>query len=70
MRSQDASMPKDPPPEEENNDAVEKIDLKALMSQEEFQTFGLNKLSDGELQLLNAWLSMNQGKLFPGNKPG
>lgn len=60
-------MPKDPPPEEEdNNDEVKKIDLKALMSPEEFQSFGLDKLSAAQLQLLNAWLSMNEGTLFPG----
>lgn len=67
MRSHAACMPKDPPPEEEdNNDEVKKIDLKVLMSPEEFEACGLNNLSPSQLQLLNAWLSMNEGKLFPG----
>jgi hypothetical protein len=37
------------------------------MMKEDFQGFGLNNLSAGELRLLNAWLSMNEGKLFPGH---
>ena len=56
---------KEPEEEEENNNNVPQIDLQALMTSAEFQSTGLDRLSSDELKLLNAWLSTNQGKLFP-----
>ena len=57
------------PPEKKEQSAVEKIDIKKLMTPEEFNAFGLNKLSPVELQKLNAFLNMNRGKLAPGDQP-
>jgi hypothetical protein len=61
-RSQDALMPT--PPEEENSPAAKKIE--DVMTSEEFNATGLSRLSDVELQKLNAWLETNSGKLAPG----
>jgi DNA replication protein DnaD len=61
-RSQDALMPT--PPEEENRPAAKKIE--DVMTSEELNATGLSKLSPVELQMLNAWLETNSGKLAPG----
>lgn len=59
-------MPTLPQEPQEKDSPVEKIDIKQMMTPEEFNETGLSRLLSDELQKLDAWLNMNRGKLGPG----